>query len=102
MSVLINTENSNAMLLSDVISLPFKSINTVKEINVWGNPVSKIGGFGIGKDYDLNQWQSLLGGLLLYKPIAANQFNKKHKKMLDTLIKKRLEAHQIKIKPQCF
>ena len=36
------------------------------------------------------------------KPIATNGLNKKQKKMLDTLIKKRLEAHQIKIKPQCF
>jgi len=33
------------------------------------------------------------------KPIAANQLNKKQKKMLDTLIKKCPEAHQIKIKP---
>jgi len=33
------------------------------------------------------------------KPIAANQLNKKQKKMLDTLIKKCAEAHQIKIKP---
>ncbi len=33
------------------------------------------------------------------RPIAANQLNKKQKKMLDTLIKKCPEAHQINIKP---
>jgi Ca2+-binding RTX toxin-like protein/subtilisin-like proprotein convertase family protein len=46
--------------------------NTVKEINAWGDPVSKIGGFGIGKEYDLNQGQSLLGSLLLDNPFAES------------------------------
>ena len=44
--------------------------DTIKEINAWGDPVSKIGGFEIGKEYDLRQGQSLLGNILLDNPLV--------------------------------